>query len=73
MRARVFLKGPLFTFAGHVPRGAAVVEGVVKDTGGFGLTVAVEGYLDEGGKRLEGPALTLILPAAKVDHVLVLG
>lgn len=73
MRVRVFLRQPLFTLPGHVPKGAVVVEGVVQETTGFGMTLHVDTFLDELGKVLPGEGVTVILPGAKVDHVLVVG
>ena len=73
MRVRVFLRQPLFTIPGHLPKGVGVVEGVVQETTGFGITIHVDTYLDEGGKPLSGEGVTLILPGAKIDHVLVVG
>jgi hypothetical protein len=69
----VFLRQPLFTIAGHVPRGAVVVEGIVQETTGFGLTLHIESYMDESGKPLAGEGVTVMLPSAKIDHVLVVG
>lgn len=73
MRVRVFLRSPLFTFAGHVPRNASVVEGLVTEAQELGYTVAVESFADDRGRPLEGAAVKLVLPREKIDHVLVLG
>jgi hypothetical protein len=75
MRVRVFLRHPLFTprTGAHVPSGATVLEGSVKDREGGWLELVVESYLNDSGKVLEGAATTLLIPAYKVDHMLVLG
>ncbi len=73
MRVRVFLRSPLFTFAGHVPRNASVLEGVVKEVNDLGYTVLVESFADDRGRALEGAGATLILPREKIDHLLVVG
>ena len=73
MRVRVFLRSPLFTLAGHVPRNASVLEGTVKEANDLGYTVVVESFADDRGRPLEGPGATLILPREKIDHLLVVG
>lgn len=73
MRVRVFLRQPLFTLPGHVPKGAIIVEGVVQETTGFGITLHIDIYMDEFGKALAGDGVTIMLPGAKIDHVLVVG
>lgn len=73
MRVRVFLRQPFFTLPGHVPKGVMVVEGVVQETTGFGMTLHIDTFLDESGKPLAGEGATLIVPSAKIDHVLVVG
>jgi hypothetical protein len=86
MRVRVFLRQSLFSLpagpapgtfddaaVGHVPVNAAILTGTLVDQSGFGLTLRVEGYTDERGRALTGPARTLIVPSAKIDHVWVEG
>ena len=72
MRVRVFLRQPLFTLpAGseHVPPTAFILEGTLGESNALGAQLRVERYLDERGRSLEGKAVTLIVPAAKIDHV----
>jgi hypothetical protein len=73
MRVRIFLRQPLFTVPQHAPSGAVILEGRVAADHGLGWQVAVEGWFGENGKPLAGPALTLIVPPAKIDHAVVLG
>jgi hypothetical protein len=73
MRVRIFLRQPLFTVPGHVPRGAVILDGVVEGDHGLGWKVAVEGWFGENGSPLEGEVRTLIIPAAKIDHATILG
>jgi hypothetical protein len=73
MRARIFLRQPLFVPAGHAPRSAVILEGTVADAAGMGWRVDVERWFAENGQALEGEACTLIVPSAKIDHALVIG
>ncbi len=73
MRVRIFLRQPLFTVAGHVPRGVVILDGVVGEDHSLGWKVAVEAWFGENGQPLEGERRTLIVPAAKIDHALVIG
>jgi hypothetical protein len=75
MRARVFLRQPLFTFPGshgHVPANAVVLDGVCTPVEGIGLKVEVSDYFDEKGRKLEGKSTVLLVSAAKLDHLLIL-
>ncbi len=72
---RVLLRTELFSTGGpdaHVPPGVAIVDGRVRSHTGAGLVVEVQGVFDAGGRRLDAPPCTLLLPTAKIDHVLVL-
>lgn len=75
MRVRLYLNRPLFTLPadGHVPRNVAVVLGTLVEQSAGGFTVRADGWLDEQGRSLGGEPRTLIVPVAKVDHVLVEG
>ena len=76
MRVRVFLRQALFTLPGaesHLPTASAVVEGALVEASGFGLRLHVDAWFDEKGRKLEGEARQLLIPTAKVDHVLYLG
>lgn len=73
MRVRIFLKQPFFTLPGYIPRGALAVEGVLEEEKALGWVVAVDTWLSETGTRLEGAAQRVVIPGAKVDHVLLLG
>ena len=78
MRVRVYLRQTLFALPGadaHVPHTAMVLDAQLVDQTTAGLTLKVDGYYDERGRKLEGAvakARTLILPSAKVDHLLVI-
>ncbi|HNC98627.1 MAG TPA: hypothetical protein PKY30_14395 [Myxococcota bacterium] len=78
MRVRAFLRQPLFTISGseaHVPHSAMVLEGELGEQSSSGLTIRVQSYFDDRGRKLEGATAkerTLILPGGKVDHLLVL-
>lgn len=72
MRARVFLRQNLFSLAGeaaHLPPAAAVLVGDLTAHDAFGVTLRVEAYEDEKGRRLQGTPRTLLIPVAKIDHV----
>ncbi len=74
MRVRVFLRQSLFSLpgdAGHVPTGVAVLDGELVSEGAVGLTVRVTGWMDERGRTLQGAARTLLVPASKLDHLVV--
>jgi hypothetical protein len=75
MRARLYLRQSLFSFpgeAGHVPAGAAVLEGELLEEGAGGLRIRVQAWFDERGRSLEAAPATLIVPSAKLDHALIL-
>lgn len=77
MRVRVYLRQPLFALPGaeaHVPEKALVLDADLVEQGSGGLTLKVDGYYDERGRKLEGAAAksrTLIVPGSKIDHLLV--
>jgi hypothetical protein len=86
MQARVFLRQSLFSAppgpsasgapsdaAGHVPANAAILVGDLTEQTAFGVTITVSGWADERGRTLTGPARTLIVPAAKIDHIWIEG
>jgi hypothetical protein len=78
MRVRVYLRQSLFSppaSAGdpsHVPAGAAVLDGELLSEGAVGVTVRVSAFADERGRPLQGSPCTLLVPAAKLDHLRVL-
>ena len=74
MRVRVFLRQPLFTLpeAEHVPAASYILEGTLGAESQLGPTLKVDVYLDERGRTLSGKPTTLVVPSAKIDHVLVL-
>ena len=77
MRVRIYLRQTLFALPGaeaHVPPTAMVLDAELVEQGSGGLTVKVDGYYDERGRKLEGASAkprTLIIPGSKVDHLLV--
>lgn len=75
MRVRIFLSHRLFTLPGeaaHVPSQTAVIEGVSDDASPRGVRVMAEAYLDDKGRLLTGMPADLLIPASKIDHVLIL-
>lgn len=76
MRVRVFLRQPLFVLPGdaHVPPAAMILVGNLgEETPGGVLHLRAEVYLDEKGRLLEGEPRRLLVPVAKIDHMLVEG
>lgn len=77
MRVRIYLRQTLFALPGaeaHVPHTAMVLDAELVEQASAGITAKVDGYYDERGRKLEGPAAkprTLIIPGSKVDHLLV--
>ena len=80
-RVRIFLKTPFFDFRpGRGTSGERVayaadvmaLEGSIEEAPG-GLQVAVTRWLSGTGAEVDHAPATLILPAAKIDHMLVLG
>ncbi len=68
----IYLKTALFTLPkedGHVPKGAMILSGKIREQIGGGLTVAVASYRSDVGKALAGPAQVLYLPYSKIDHI----
>jgi len=75
MRARIFLRQPLFTLPGagpHVPPAAMVLDATCTPVEGLGLRVEAWAWFDEKGRELTAASAVLILPAAKIDHLQVL-
>jgi hypothetical protein len=76
MRVRVFLRQALFTLPGaaaHLPAKTAILDGTSSDPSfAGGVRIFVEQYLDDKGKALEGAPCEILIPEAKIDHVLVL-
>lgn len=74
-RVRILLRTTLFSTGGpdaHVPPGVSIVDGRLLEGGNMGLLIDVEGVYDSTGRRLEADPCVLLLPASKIDHVLVL-
>lgn len=74
MRVRVYLRQALFTVPGapHLPASAAILEGHTDEVSLDALRLQVESWADEKGRSLEGASVDLVLPASKIDHVVVL-
>lgn len=73
-RVTIYLRTSLFSVGGpkaHVPAGVVVIEGTVTEDGGGGVTVRCARLLDERGRELAESPITLRLPWAKVDHMVV--
>jgi hypothetical protein len=74
-RVVIYLKNALFSEdkkTGHVPPQTTILEGRVTEQPSGGFIVAVTGYRTDLNKPLEGPACRLFIPAAKIDHMLLL-
>ena len=72
MRVRIFLKQPFFTPPGYIPRNAVIVEGALEAESALGWKVAIDGWSDERGTRLEAAPQRVFIPAGKIDHALYL-
>lgn len=73
-RVTIYLRTSLFSLGGpraHVPAGVMVIEGKANPAEGGALTVQTELLLDDRGRELSDTSVTLRLPWAKVDHVVV--
>ena len=76
MRVRVILRQPLFTLpdaAAHVPPKETVIDGTSEAPGVDGVRLSALEYRDERGRPLEGAPCELLIPAAKIDHIVLLG
>lgn len=75
-RVAVYLRTPLYTPGGaeaHLPSGVMIVEASLVEWNPAGVRLDVDRLLDERGHVLrEDDVVTLIVPWAKVDHVLVI-
>ena len=74
-RVTVFLRTNLFSFSGpekHVPSGVMVIEGHVIEQNAIGITIETDHLLDDRGRILSEASLKLVLPHAKIDHMLLL-
>lgn len=72
-RVTIYLRTALFSVAGaeaHLPVGAAIVEGSLVERVTGGLLVQTEQLRDQHGKALAEVSSRLMLPWAKIDHVL---
>jgi hypothetical protein len=71
----IYLRTALFTYGGdvgHVPAGATVIEGrILDEKAAGGALVETRGFYDDRGKKLGDKQVRIILPWAKVDHVLL--
>jgi|JI6StandDraft_1071083.scaffolds.fasta_scaffold186347_2 hypothetical protein len=74
-RVTVYLRTPLYSSGGasaHLPAGVHTIEGVMADRDASSVRVDAERLLDDRGRELLDEAVTLIVPWAKVDHMVVL-
>ncbi|TNE85779.1 MAG: hypothetical protein EP330_24390 [Deltaproteobacteria bacterium] len=70
----VFLRTELFSYGhadAHVPNGVMVIEGRVVERLSGGLRLETDLLLDLRGRELSDEELTLELPWAKIDHIVV--
>jgi hypothetical protein len=73
-RVTIFLRTSLFSLASdtpHVPPGVMVIEGTVLDQPKGGLLIQTIQLLDDRGRVLGEDAQKLLLPWAKIDHIVV--
>lgn len=73
-RVTVFLRTNLFSYSGpekHVPSGVMVIDGRVLEQSATGITLETDRLLDDRGRVLSDASLKLVLPLAKIDHLLL--
>ena len=73
-RVTLFLRASLFSPPGpepHVPPNGVIIVGNTSDRGGSGVTITIETMSDERGRPLTVKPVTVIVPWAKIDHVLL--
>lgn len=73
-RVTVFLRTELFSFGhadSHIPNGVMVIEARLVERLSGGVRLETDLLLDARGRELSDEVLTLELPWAKVDHLLV--
>ena len=73
-RVTVFLRTSLFSFGGHdahVPAGVMVVVGRLIDKPNTCVILETHAFLDERGRKVSEEGMTIHLPWAKIDHILV--
>jgi hypothetical protein len=57
----------------HVPLAAVVLHGEIRSHDAFGVLLRADTYADDKGRALAGAPRTLLIPAAKIDHVWIEG
>jgi len=70
----LYLRTSLFSIAGdnpHVPNGIMALDGTVEDRPSGGVVVKIKRAYDGRGRVLVCSPLTVFLPWAKVDHVIL--
>lgn len=74
-RVTLYLRASLYSPPGpepHVPPGGVVLVGKTSDRGGSGgITITIESMADERGRALPSKPVTVVVPWAKIDHVLL--
>jgi hypothetical protein len=73
-RMTLYLRATLFAPPGatpHVPAGALILVGNADEGGSGGVTLRLEQAFDEKGRPLPTTPVRLIVPWAKIDHVLL--
>jgi hypothetical protein len=71
----IYLRTPLHSYGGtsaHLPAGVLVVEGQLVDRDASSIRVDADRLLDDRGRTLLDETVTLVLPWAKIDHMLVI-
>lgn len=73
-RVSLYLRTPLFSYGGsdHLPDGVYIVEGQMAAAEDAYVRIDADRLLDERGRELTDEVTTLMIPWAKIDHVLVI-
>ncbi len=74
-RVSVYLRTPLFSYGGtgaHLPAGVLIIEGLLADRDASSVRIDAERLLDERGRVLLEETFTVVIPWAKIDHILVI-
>jgi hypothetical protein len=74
-RVTVYLRTPLSSSGGssaHLPAGISAIEGTLVERDTSSARVDAERLLDDRGRELLDESVTLVIPWAKIDHMVVL-
>ena len=68
----IYLKTELFTLTqghGHLPRGAVILQGTIREPLSGGFIVEVSHFRGGRGQPLSGDPIVLFIPLSKIDHI----